>query len=411
MSRLSAKPVQQRGSVLLIVMWTAVLLTILVTAMASKVRLSARTAFNNQLAADDYTQMMSALHSAEMEILLERMSPPIDAPIETDSEGAILDRSLRFDGRPLRLSYPTPDDMVVRIINHSGMINLNRIPRASMQLLIEKRLQDITGEEADPEEVQNLLAAWTDWTDLNDLEGINGAERDYYEALDPPYLPRNNPELDSVNELLHVRGFAELFEGVDLESAFTIYGNNRQLNINVATREALSLLPGLTPALIDDLLAVRAVDSMTNRGEIGEVIPFENLTELSPWLSNETSDFYTLYVYRRPEPDAQSEEPDNSVNSTNAQDRQRNASAFDPENYPRKMPLMNESRVGDGTEASSQSNAESLAQNAALRRAEDPWEIAPGIGRQALSAVVEFTGGDSPPRVYQINPYATLPKF
>ena len=411
MSRLSAKPVQQRGSVLLIVMWTAVLLTILVTAMASKVRLSARTAFNNQLAADDYTQMMSALHSAEMEILLERMSPPIDAPIETDSEGEILDRSLRFDGRPLRLSYPTPDDMVVRIINHSGMINLNRIPRASMQLLIEKRLQDITGEEADPEEVQNLLAAWTDWTDLNDLEGINGAERDYYEALDPPYLPRNNPELDSVNELLHVRGFAELFEGVDLESAFTIYGNNRQLNINVATREALSLLPGLTPALIDDLLAVRTIDSFSNRGEIGEVIPFENLTELSPWLSNETSDFYTLYVYRRPEPDPQSEEPDNSVNSTNARDRQRSASAFDPENYPRKMPLMNESRVGEGTEASSQSNAESLAQNAALRRAEDPWEIAPGIGRQALSAVVEFTGGDSPPRVYQINPYATLPKF
>jgi len=392
-------------------MWTAVLLTILVTAMASKVRLSARTAFNNQLAADDYTQMMSALHSAEMEILLERMSPPIDAPIETDSEGEILDRSLRFDGRPLRLSYPTPDDMVVRIINHSGMINLNRIPRASMQLLIEKRLQDITGEEADPEEVQNLLAAWTDWTDLNDLEGINGAERDYYEALDPPYLPRNNPELDSVNELLHVRGFAELFEGVDLESAFTIYGNNRQLNINVATREALSLLPGLTPALIDVLLAVRTIDSFSNRGEIGEVIPFENLTELSPWLSNETSDFYTLYVYRRPEPDPQSEEPDNSVNSTNARDRQRNASAFDTENYPRKMPLMNESRVGDGTEASSQSNAESLAQNAALRRAEDPWEIAPGIGRQALSAVVEFTGGDSPPRVYQINPYATLPKF
>ena len=411
MSRLSAKAVQQRGSVLLIVMWTAVLLTILVTAMASKVRLSARTAFNNQLAADDYTQMMSALHSAEMEILLERMSPPIDAPIETDSEGAILDRSLRFDGRPLRLSYPTPDDMVVRIINHSGMINLNRIPRASMQLLIEKRLQDITGEEADPEEVQNLLAAWTDWTDLNDLEGINGAERDYYEALDPPYLPRNNPELDSVNELLHVRGFAELFEGVDLESAFTIYGNNRQLNINVATREALSLLPGLTPALIDDLLAVRTIDSFSNRGEIGEVIPFENLTELSPWLSNETSDFYTLYVYRRPEPDPQSEEPDNLVNLTNARDRQRDAFAFDPANYPRKVPLMNESRVGDGTEASSQSNAESLAQNAALLRAEDPWEIAPGIGRQALSAVVEFTGGDSPPRVYQINPYATLPKF
>lgn len=413
MRRQSAKRAQQRGSVLLIVLWTAALLTILVTAMASKVRLSARTAFNNQLAADDYTQMMSALHSAEMEILLERMAPPIDAPIETNSEGELLDRSLRFDGRPLRLSYPTPDDMVVRIINHSGLINLNRIPRASMQLLIEKRLQDITGEEADPEEVQDLLAAWTDWTDLNDLEGINGAEREYYGSLDPSYLPRNNPELDSVNELLHIRGFAELFEGIDLESAFTIYGNNRQLNINVATREAMGLLPGLTPELIDDLRSKRALDSFNNRGEIGEVIPFENLTELSPWLSNETSDFYTIYVYRRPQPAESTNLSSAAMSATTAtkRDRQRTASAFDPESYPLEMPLVNESRVGDGTQASSQSNAEALAESAVLRRAEDPWEIAPGIGRQALSAVVEFTGGDSPPRVYQINPYKTLPKF
>ena len=396
---------QQSGSVLLIVLWTAVLLTILVTAMASKVRLSARTAFNNQLAADDYTQMMSALNSAEMDILLERMSPPLDAPIETNSEGELLDRSLRFDGRPLRLSYPTPDGMVVRILNHSGMINLNRIPRASMQLLIEKRLQDITGEEADAEEVQDLLAAWTDWTDLNDLEGINGAEREYYEVLDPPYLPRNNPELDSVDELLSIRGFADLFEGIDLDSAFTIYGNNRQVNLNLATREAMLLLPGLTPDLIDDLREVRARDTFSNRGEIGEVIPFENLTELSPWLSNETSDFYTIYVYRRPAPLTLAE------TATRASNRQRDAFEFAPQDHPLDVPFMYESRVGDGTVASSEANAEALAKDAALLRDEDPWEVAPGIGRQAFSAVVEFTGGDSPPRVYQVNPYATLPKF
>ena len=396
---------QQSGSVLLIVLWTAVLLTILVTAMASKVRLSARTAFNNQLAADDYTQMMSALNSAEMDILLERMSSPLDAPIETNSEGELLDRSLRFDGRPLRLSYPTPEGMVVRIIIHSGMINLNRIPRASMQLLIEKRLQDTTGEEADAEEVQDLLAAWTDWTDLNDLEGINGAEREFYEALDPPYLPRNNPELDSIYELHHIRGFAELFEGIDLDAAFTIYGNSRQVNLNLATREAMLLLPGLTPDLIEELRGVRAIDTFSNRGEIGEVIPFENLTELSPWLSNETSDFYTIYVYRRPASVAQVEP------NTRPSDRRRNAAEFDPQDYPLEIPFMNESRVGDGTVASSEANAEALAESAALLRDEDPWEVAPGIGRHAFSAVVEFTGGDSPPRVYQINPYATLPKF
>ena len=77
MRRQSAQRAQQRGSVLLIVLWTAALLTILVTAMASKVRLSARTAFNNQLAADDYTQMMSALHSAEMERIFTSAPPPL----------------------------------------------------------------------------------------------------------------------------------------------------------------------------------------------------------------------------------------------------------------------------------------------------------------------------------------------
>ena len=56
----------------------------------------------------------------------------------------------------------------MRIFDHAGKINLNRIPRRNMQLLIEKLLG---GEDADPEEVQDLLAAWTDWTDLNDLEG------------------------------------------------------------------------------------------------------------------------------------------------------------------------------------------------------------------------------------------------
>jgi hypothetical protein len=165
------------------------------------------------------------------------------------------------------------------------------------------------------------------------------------------------------------------------------------------------LLPGLTPGLIEDLREVRAVDTFSNRGEIGEVIPFENLTELSPWLSNETSDFYTIYVYRRPASAAQLE-PNSRVS-----DRQRNAAKFDPQDYPLEVPLMNESRVGDGMVASNGMNAEALAEGAELLRDEDPWEIAPGIGRQAFSAVVEFTGGDSPPRVYQINPYTTLPKF
>ena len=163
-----------------------------------------------------------------------------------------------------------------------------------MQLLIEKRLG---GQDADPAEVQDLLAAWTDWTDLNDLEGLNGAESDYYRGLDQSYSPRNNPELDTVEELLYIRGFAELFEGVNLQAAFTIYGNARTVNLNLATREAMELLPGLDEELIENIIAYRQLEDINNRAEIAEIVPFEELQELSPWVGNATSNYYSIYVY------------------------------------------------------------------------------------------------------------------
>ena len=283
-----------KGSVLIIVLWTAVLLTVLVTAMAGKVRLSAQTVAHNQEVSASWAQLMGTVHQAEMELMLEMMAPPIDQEVELTEEGEARNPRFRFNGQPLQLHYPQSEDIVVRIYDHAGKINLNRIPRRNMQLLIEKRLG---GLDADPEEVQDLLSAWTDWTDLNDLEGLNGAEEDYYQSLEQGYSPRNNPELDTVEELLHIRGFAELFEGVNLDAAFTIYGNNRTVNLNLATREAMQLLPGLDDELIENILAFRELEDINNRAEIAEIVPFENLQELSAWIGTNTSQIYSVFVY------------------------------------------------------------------------------------------------------------------
>lgn len=293
---------RQRGTVIIIVLWTSVLLTVLVTAMASKVRLSAKTAVHNQEASVQWAQVIGALNQAEMELMLERMPRPVGETLEETDEGEIRTPAYRFNGQALTLSYPQSEDVVVRIYDHAGKINLNRIPRRNMQLLIEKLLG---GEEADPEQVQDLLSAWTDWTDLNDLEGLNGAERDYYLDQDQPYTPRNNPELDTVEEILHIRGFAELFEGINLDAAFTIYGNTRTVNLNVATREAMQLLPGLDDELIENILAFREREDIQNRAEIGEIVPFENLQELSAWVGNNTSNIYSVFVYPKMELDAE----------------------------------------------------------------------------------------------------------
>ncbi len=287
---------RQSGAVIIIVLWTAVLLTVLVTAMASKVRLSARTVQHNQDLSQNWAELMGVVSHAEMELMLERMPRPVGEVQEETEDGEIRIDAYRFNGQPLTLNYPVSENYMVRVYDHAGKINLNRIPRRNMQLLIEKRLG---GEDADPEEVQDLLSAWTDWTDLNDLPGLNGAEEEYYQSLEVPFSPRNNPELDSVDEILHIRGFAELFEGVNLDAAFTVYGNTRTVNLNLATREALQLLPGLDEEMIENILAFRLREDFNNRAEIGEIVPFENMQELSAWVGTNTSNIYSVFVYPR----------------------------------------------------------------------------------------------------------------
>ncbi len=289
---------KQRGAVIIIVLWTAVLLTVLVTAMAAKVRLSAAAAANNRNAGLAWAELMGAVNHAEMELMLERMELPAGEPLELAENGEIRTPAYRFNGQPLQLHYPIGEDIVARIYDHAGKINLNRINRQDMEQLITHWLG---GLDADPERVQRLLAAWTDWTDLNDLTGIEGAESDYYQNLEQDYIPRNNPELDSVEELRLIRGFDEALAGINLEAAFTVYGNGRRVNLNLATREAMRLLPGLTEETIENIIAYREREDINNMAEIGEIVPFEDLRELAPWVGTNTSNIYTLFVYPRVE--------------------------------------------------------------------------------------------------------------
>ncbi len=293
---------RQRGAVLIIVLWTAVLLTVLVTAMAYRTRLVAATAANNRSATLAWAEVMGAVNHAEMELMLERMDLPLGVPLELAENGEILTPAYRFNGQALQLHYPVADNLVVRIYDHAGKINLNRINRQDMQALLTHWLGGI---EADPQQVQDLLAAWTDWTDLNDLEALGGAESGHYQNLEPGYSPRNSPELDSVEEVSLIRGFDELLEGVNLEAAFTIHGNGRRINLNLATREAMRLLPGLTPETIENIIAWREREDISNMAEIGQIVPLEELQELAPWVGTNTSNIYTLFVYPKLEPDAE----------------------------------------------------------------------------------------------------------
>jgi general secretion pathway protein K len=284
----------QQGSVMIVTLWTITLLMILIAALASQTRLSAQVAWLHQQDLQDWANITAAVNQAEMELMMERMPEPI--MVVENPEELNVTPAYRFDGEELTLQYPQAENIKVRIYDHAGKINLRELNLPRLRSLLEKRM----GEEAD-EEIEAMLAAWTDWEDLNDQAAPNGAERDYYENLDPPYQPRNGP-LETVEEILLIRGFADVFKDVDVDAAFTIFGENELVNLNVATVEAMRLLPGLDEEVIQEILTWRSENEFRGNGDVARIVPAEGMAELRAWLnSRKSTNHFTIMVYKHTE--------------------------------------------------------------------------------------------------------------
>ena len=87
---------------------------------------------------------------------------------------------------------------------------------------------------------REIIDSLIDWIDSGDGDGEEeyGAEESYYRSLSPPYPCKNGP-IDSIEELLHVKGISrELLYGTDetppLAPLLTAMGDDGKININSA---------------------------------------------------------------------------------------------------------------------------------------------------------------------------------
>jgi len=107
--------------------------------------------------------------------------------------------------------------------------------------------------------VINSVKDWLDSGDDDAITGLNGAETDYYESLDPPYECRNGP-FTHIGELLLVRGVTpELFyllgEDQNLSNFLTVHGMEKTKGntytykgkINISTAD-VPVIAALLPA-------------------------------------------------------------------------------------------------------------------------------------------------------------------
>jgi len=109
----------------------------------------------------------------------------------------------------------------------------------------------------------DLADSIIDWVDIDDARFPYGAESsDYYMSLEEPYRARNG-ELDSLDELLLVRGMSrELFWGTPRSKALadhvTVHGSDGRINVNTAPLALLkSLHADVDAALVARLEAYR----------------------------------------------------------------------------------------------------------------------------------------------------------
>ena len=96
-----------------------------------------------------------------------------------------------------------------RHFNESQKIMWDRFTR----LLISQSGLDESLEDIEPTTIINSIKDWLDSGDDDATTGLNGAEADYYEGLEPPYVPANGP-FTHIDELRQVKGMKpELFDG------------------------------------------------------------------------------------------------------------------------------------------------------------------------------------------------------
>jgi general secretion pathway protein K len=169
-------------------------------------------------------------------------------------------------------------------------------------------------EEIEPITIVDSIKDWLDSGDDDAITGLNGAESEYYQDLDPPYSCRNGP-FTHIGELAFVRGvIPELFYGAEklqgISKFLTVFGMTKSDNsfaydgkININTAE-LPVLAAILPLGHHEL----AQEIYDYRQETSDTVYINDLSsptwyknvpgigniEIDPKLIKTSSDFFRI---------------------------------------------------------------------------------------------------------------------
>jgi general secretion pathway protein K len=239
----------RKAAVLVVVVYIVAVLSMLAWAHALRSRMAIR---QGSLLLERLQQEQLALAACDQaRLVLEQDDPNVD--------------SLDEQWHSLHQFTPTPADqrganidtgswcVTWKLTDLSARINVNL---AGAELLVGLNGLD-----------EAAVAGILDWIDADDITGPDGAESDFYRALQSPYKCKNAP-LDCIDELLLIKGISPQIFYAPAQSQFpndqqdaagpadllTTYGDGR-ININNAAQQVLQALPILSYTAVDHIIA------------------------------------------------------------------------------------------------------------------------------------------------------------
>jgi general secretion pathway protein K len=281
---------QKQGSALIIVLWIVIILSIIVASFSFEAHIQSRiTSFYRKRDKADAIAL-SGIQVARLLIAKSKKINPnmsdeevISLSIEKEDDIWFSDaKNLSMNNSVVVEQEIAGGTLRLHITSERSRRNVNRLKTEDWERIFE--LTNV------PEDMwPELIDSFSDWVDKDGISRIDGAESDdYYMTLDTPYEGRNG-YLDSVGELLLIKGFSRalVYGGVMPDSEgdidpvmfdgfadmLTVYGDGK-VDVNTADTRVLMTLPE-----VDELVAgaiVEERDGFFSDDEEIEAEPFKD---------------------------------------------------------------------------------------------------------------------------------------
>jgi len=221
----------QEGVALVIVVWASILLMVVAASFIYERRTEAMVVGNSLAMARAQAAADAGVQRAVFDAYRNDNAPDI-----WKRDGST--HAWTFDGVPVR----------IEMRDESAKIDVNTASDALLRgLFVSVGLDD--------EEANALLDAVLDWRDPDSLKRLHGAEDADYKAAGLAYRPANAP-FQAIEELQLVLGMRpEIYRRI--APSITVYSRQPGVNVQMASRDVLLAIPGLTPEVVDDYIARR----------------------------------------------------------------------------------------------------------------------------------------------------------